>query len=305
MDSFFFNITTTAYKTTSIYKSKNSYINRIDISNGIVFFDIDLNKEKNKIFNINNLDRMVFIPVIIDGNLNIVDNIDNNIYNLKKDDIDIFCSTKQNIDFFVNKDGNAKIFILFIADFFLKRYLNKKRNEPIDELYNTIQNDISLYHIDSQPLDALSLYIINKILKIGQKDIMSSIRCEHSVIEFMIHRFSLIDIYSLNISDEDKLIVKRAKQYLLSHYIDSPTIKQIAHFCATNESKLKKLFKQTYEITIHEYIQKLKLEKANLLLKDKILNIGEIANEVGYKHQGYFSKLFFQKYGVYPKDLLK
>ena len=58
-------------------------------------------------------------------------------------------------------------------------------------------------------------------------------------------------------------------------------------------------------MTIYSYIQKLKLEKANLLLKDKILNIGEIAKDVGYKHQGHFSKLFFENYGIYPKDLLK
>ncbi|HIP02395.1 MAG TPA: SDR family NAD(P)-dependent oxidoreductase [Campylobacterales bacterium] len=39
--------------------------------------------------------------------------------------------------------------------------------------------------------------------------------------------------------------------------------------------------------------------------KEQILTIGEIAKEVGYKHQGHFSKLFFQNFGVYPKDLLK
>ena len=59
--------------------------------------------------------------------------------------------------------------------------------------------------------------------------------------------------------------------------------------CATNESKLKKIFKKVYKTTIYGYIQKLRLEKANLLLKEQSLNIGEIAKEVGYKHQGHFS----------------
>ena len=58
-------------------------------------------------------------------------------------------------------------------------------------------------------------------------------------------------------------------------------------------------------MTTYNYIQKLRLEKANLLLKEQILNIGTIAKRVGYKHQGHFSKLFFKNFGVYPKDLLK
>jgi AraC-like DNA-binding protein len=35
------------------------------------------------------------------------------------------------------------------------------------------------------------------------------------------------------------------------------------------------------------------------------MTIGDIALTVGYKHQGHFSKLFFETYEVYPKDLLK
>ena len=42
MDSFFFNITDTKYKTTKLFEEKNNHITRVDISNGIVFFHIDL-----------------------------------------------------------------------------------------------------------------------------------------------------------------------------------------------------------------------------------------------------------------------
>jgi AraC-like DNA-binding protein len=60
-----------------------------------------------------------------------------------------------------------------------------------------------------------------------------------------------------------------------------------------------------YVLTIYAYIQKLRLEKANILLKEDSLSIGEIAKKVGYKHQGHFSKLFFESYGIYPKELIK
>jgi len=134
---------------------------------------------------------------------------------------------------------------------------------------------------------------------------MRSITCEHNILEFMIHRFRLLDMIDEQLEDYELSISKTAKNILLRSFISPPTINVLAHLCATNESKLKKVFKKVYKTTVYGYIQKLRLEKANLLLKEQRLNIGEISKEVGYKHQGHFSKVFFQTYGVYPKDLLK
>ncbi len=305
MDSFFFNITNTSYQVSYIYQNQKEYIKRVDISNGVVFYDIYLKNNNKQTFTIKNLDRMVIIPTIIEGNLDIFDNINLSKYNLKTNDISIFCSSKQNIDFKIKQSTTTNIFILFISDFFLKRYISKQIDEPIDFLYNKIQYDNPLELVHTLCIDALSLYIIDKILYNKDQRNMQSIRCEHNAIEFMIHRFSLIDFYNKDISEDELYIAKKAKQYLLKNYIKSPTIHELAHICSTNESKLKKVFKKVFNITIHGYVQKLKLEKANILLKDQILNIGEIASKVGYKHQGYFSKIFYETYGIYPKDLLK
>jgi len=305
MDSFFFNITDTKYKTTKLFEKNKEYITRVDISNGIVFFDINLEKNEDMQFPIKNLDRMVVIPAVKYGAFEILDNIKKEKYISKKDDVNIFCSSKQDFTLTIKKSSKSKVFILFIADFFLKRYLSSNKNEPLDFLYNKIQNELSLELINTQPIDALSLYIINKIINSREHTNMNSIRYEHNVMEFIIHRFSLLDMNENTINKEDLEIAKKAKEYLLKNYVSAPTISTLSHICATNESKLKIIFKKVYKMTIYNYVQKLRLEKANLLLKDKVLNIGEIAQDVGYKHQGHFSKLFFETYGVYPKDLLK
>ena len=318
MDSFFFNITDTRYKITQIFQESHNHITRVDISNGIVFLDILL-EDTQKEFTIKNLDRMIFIPVVIDGKITIMDNIDNKEntnqqkYITKKDSMSLYCSSKQDFTITIEKAESGiktKIFILFIADFYLKRYLSSNIQEPIDFLYNNIQKEISLKLINTMPIDALSLYIIEKIVNINENknEYMTSIKKEHSVIEFIIHRFSMLDFnikFDKSINESELNIAKNAKIFLLKNFVNPPSIQELAHQCATNESKLKKVFKKVYNTTIYSYIQKLKLEKANILLKDQILNIGQIAKEVGYKHQGHFSKLFFENYGVYPKDLLK
>jgi AraC-like DNA-binding protein len=262
---------------------------RVDISNGIIFLDIKTSCN----LTLKNLDRMVIVTVVNNGKLTISD------LSTKSSQSDIFCTSRQ--DFKIEAKG--EVFVLFIADFFLKRYLSELSSEPIDFLYEKIQKELTLELVDSHPTNALILYLIQKITKIDED--MKSLRCSHRVVEFMIHRFSLIDLLDKSHNKAELALAKRAKDILLKDCQNPPTIKELAHLCATNESKLKKVFKKVYKSTIYGYIQKLRLQRASLLLKDRELNIGQIAKMVGYKHQGHFSKLYFEAYGVYPKELLK
>jgi len=304
VDSFFFNITDTRYKVAQLYKENKGYLNRVDISNGIVFLESKHLLQQSEVI-LKNLDRMVMIVMVNHGALIIENHISGKKEFVKKGEIAIFGSSKQDMTLSVQKSEDTDVFILFIADFFLKRYLSANKNEPIDFLYHKIQKDISLEKIDLLPIDALSLYSVKKLLNVSSTDRMQSIRAENRVIEFMIHCFSLLDILVEGVSKDELELASKAKAILLQDFISPPTIKEIAHLCATNESKLKKVFKKVYQITLYGYVQKLRLEEANLLLKEKHLTIGEIAIKVGYKHQGHFSKLFFTTYGVYPKALLK
>ncbi|DAB27349.1 MAG: AraC family transcriptional regulator [Sulfurimonas sp. RIFOXYD12_FULL_33_39] len=304
MDSLFFNITDTKYKVTELLKNRDEYIKRVDISNGVFFLDIHVNKT-NIETHFKNLDRFAAICVVKKGDFKLYDNIDKRVFNLNQNSINILLSSKQDLKITTNENEQKDVFILFIADFFLKRYLSGNPNEAIDFLYNFLQENTTCKLINTLSIDALSLYIIDKIINIKPDSLMKSITCEHYILEFIIQRFSLFDIIEDEIEEDEFCISKSAKDILLKNFVNPPSIKLLAHMCATNESKLKKIFKKVYKTTIYGYIQKLRLEKANLLLKEQSLNIGEIAKEVGYKHQGHFSKLFFETYDVYPKDLLK
>jgi len=290
MESLFFNTPNQRYKISE---------NRVDISNGIFFYDIA--NKKSQIIKLKNLDRMIMMVVIKCGEVTIENHQENKKHSLKENSITIYGSSRQDFSLSVN----GEVFILFIADFFLKQYLSFSPNEPIDFLYESIQGEVSLEAINQQPIDALSLYLIEKIVHTKEEKEMRSIRCMHRVMEFITHRFSLLDRVDDTIEEEELTIASRAKSHLLSRFTNPPTIEMLAHLCATNESKLKKVFKKVYKSTIYAYVQRLRLEEANLLLREELMTIGEVAKRVGYKHQGHFSKLFFETYGVYPKDLLK
>jgi len=302
MESFFFNIDKQRYKVTDIVKNSQSSMQRVDISNGMVYIKSKSYAKKGAI-KIKNIDRMVMVVAVLSGKVVISDHYIDKKEIVEEGSVSIFCSSKQDLTFDFLKTKECDIFILFIADFFLKRYLILDKKQPIDFLYDKIEQNISLERINTQPIDALTLYMINNLLSISKKDIsMPSIQAEHRAIDFILHRFSLIDIFS-NLSNEELSIASKAKDILLKDFANPPDIETLAKKCATNSSKLKSVFKKAYKTTIHRYIQKLRLEEANLLLKDEDLSIGKIAKMVGYNHQGYFSKLFFHTYGVYPKDI--
>ena len=302
MDSFFFNITDTRYKVTDIFREKRSYLKRVDISNGIVFFEATLLGREEKI-ELQNLDRMIMIVVVQQGHITLTDHIAHTNMLVKDGQISMYASSKQNMTITIENREKSNVFILFVADFFLKRYVSGQANEPIDFLYAKIQKEISLEHINAQPIDALSIYNIEKILNIADTDKMQSIRTEHRIMEFMIHRFSLLDILLEGISSDELALASRAKEILLQDFREPPTVEMLAHLCATNTTKLKKVFKKVYEVTLYGYVQKLRLKEANMLLRNENISIGEIANRVGYKHQGHFTKLFVATYGVHPKAL--
>jgi len=300
MESLFFNTPEQRYQISTIYSQDSQYIKQVDISNGILFLDISI-QSKQVVRELKNIDRMVMIVVVKRGELTIEDHISKGTIGIGAGNVSISVTSRQHLSLEASADSD--IFILFVADFFLKRYLSFSDHEPIDFLYQRLQDKCSLEEIAHQPLDALSLYLIDKIIDTKDDIHMKSIRCMYRVMEFITHRFALLDMVDSQIDTDELDIASRARDHLLSSFITPPTIKELAHICATNESKLKIVFKKVYKSTIYRYIQKLRLEKANILLREENKTIGEIAHTVGYKHQGHFSKLFFEVYGVHPRDL--
>ena len=83
MDSFFFNITERRYKITDIFRQKEEYLRRVDISNGIVFVESQLS-QSTQTFHLKNLDRMVMIVMVKKGTLIIEDHLTQNIEQVKE-----------------------------------------------------------------------------------------------------------------------------------------------------------------------------------------------------------------------------
>lgn len=80
----------------------------------------------------------------------------------------------------------------------------------------------------------------------------------------------------------------------------------LSYKMAVSERQLHRKVKSLLHLTPNKYIRILRLYKAKQFIDDYIYDtISQVSYAVGYYDTHYFSKLFNQQYGVFPKELLK
>ncbi len=99
--------------------------------------------------------------------------------------------------------------------------------------------------------------------------------------------------------------IELAKEILTMDLAKSITIPELAKRVGMNENKLKRGFKQAYDSTVNQFLIKKRMEYARVLLLSDAFSILEVADKVGYKNVGYFTRRFREKYGMLPKDFVK
>lgn len=109
----------------------------------------------------------------------------------------------------------------------------------------------------------------------------------------------------ISLSSEDKQMLDSLASYIGDHYADDLTIESLAKIGCMGTTKLKNCFKIYFECTVNEYVQSVRLHKAEHLLAYTDLSVGEIARAVGYKAAGHFANRFFKHTGVLPLEYRK
>ncbi|TZF83143.1 helix-turn-helix transcriptional regulator [Pedobacter sp. BS3] len=97
----------------------------------------------------------------------------------------------------------------------------------------------------------------------------------------------------------DRDCIFYARDYLLQHIHQPPSIAQLAKVCGINEFKLKQGFKEVFDSSIYGYLNNHKLDHAkDLLLAGK--PIKSVAAELGYSSVQHFNTAFRKKFAVSP-----
>jgi AraC-like DNA-binding protein len=68
-----------------------------------------------------------------------------------------------------------------------------------------------------------------------------------------------------------------------------------------SESQLKQSFREVFGVSIYQYFQQERLERAKQLLSENNRTVKEVGYELGFTNIGHFSRLFERIYHVKPK----
>ena len=81
-------------------------------------------------------------------------------------------------------------------------------------------------------------------------------------------------------------------------------IETLANEMAVSRSSLHKKIKSISGMTPNDYIQLIRLKRAAELLSGNEYQISEIAYLVGFNSPSYFSKCFYNQFGMLPRDFV-
>lgn len=96
--------------------------------------------------------------------------------------------------------------------------------------------------------------------------------------------------------------MKRVLEYVHSHISDSINIEQLADVACITKPYFIRLFKHEFGFPPVQYINRKKVERAQLLLFTTDKAVKEVAFILGFSDQNYFIRLFHKLTGITPQE---
>lgn len=123
----------------------------------------------------------------------------------------------------------------------------------------------------------------------------------------------LYEVFALIIQRQPYPAVSNAEQYLASaisyieqHFIQSDLrVSDIAVYVGIDRTYLYRIFSDLLHVSVQDFIQQFRLDKAKGLLKFSNTPINQIASTCGFESQAYFSTVFKKYYQMTPLQYRK
>lgn len=214
-------------------------------------------------------------------------------------------------DYLINNNSTI-LFIGLANEMFDKVMVENIEEEKILNFLQTSlikQKDIQQYlHFQPKNQDDVRMenLILSLLLELECNDEAAKYICKGLLIR-MLHFISTE--YEFKLSNEQRkkmnwLIFEEITKYIEERSAKI-TIKELVEKFHFNEDYYNRILKEKVGMTYSDYVQNLRLENAQKLLKTTKLTVDEIAEQVGYHNKGYFYKIFVEKYGMTPAKLRK
>ncbi|MBP3627572.1 MAG: helix-turn-helix domain-containing protein [Clostridia bacterium] len=200
----------------------------------------------------------------------------------------------------------AVIIFCFETDNEYMEYFNNKIlsvNQRQKQFLNDIANEARSVFLPKEPLD---------IVRDGQMDV--SPKASDLQQQFIKNTIELLIISLLSADATEKqsrislyehfsqrqTLTENIIEYLEENISESINLEDVSKRFSYSLSSIKRIFKEETGSSIISYLNEMRMKKAKEMLRDKRLNIEDIAIKVGFANVYYFSNAFKKRWGVSP-----
>lgn len=111
--------------------------------------------------------------------------------------------------------------------------------------------------------------------------------------------------FRLQPDSDSRTALDRTRSYMDNHYNENLTIEQLAHMAEVSPKYFVDLFKKTYGKSAMDYVTEVRVNSAKKLMVRSDARLRDIAHQVGYNDEFYFSRKFKKEVGMSPSAYMK
>lgn len=191
----------------------------------------------------------------------------------------------------------------FLQDYLLSVVESKEEHEMIELLSNP-HNEM---HIAIPELNADIQMVLHQIEKNNFQGFLKNIFLESKALELITYFFALTQAeYRQNhpkkLKQREKEAIMEAARILENRIDNPPGIVELSKLTGMNPYKLRTGFKEVFQATVYEYLRKIRMEKARVMLENKEISVSEAGYMVGYTNLSHFAAAFKKEFGINPSQ---
>ena len=100
-------------------------------------------------------------------------------------------------------------------------------------------------------------------------------------------------------------VIRDCLNYIDFHYMEPLSLENLADRFSVNKNYLSSRFHKEVEMTVTDYISRIRVNRASSLLRHSSLSVQEIAAQCGFTDGNYFTRTFKKLQGITPNEYRK
>lgn len=211
----------------------------------------------------------------------------------------------QNYTLEIDQKDEVETFNIHFGEAFIKIAISSLTLPEEKLLDSVLITDRPLFANRLQPIDNRFIHLASSLKR--AKDDFEQEEVLYQMFYHLAEREKEVNHLKLKIPAVKKSskeeILKRlfhVTDYVHSYYNAPLSLEELSKVSNLSKFHFLRLFKSTYGITPYQFINKVRMRKATLLLRETKMEIREIAESVGFENSSSFSRLFYKESGFYP-----